>query len=363
MVMEDEMFLKKFVIASLSATILFAMDINKAEAQDNCVALAGVIGLNYSRSLSVDQQRSINMAGMCSEKFSSASEAKQGRIKASYKLFSGSTSASRAEVTQSQENHCENKFGDYWYNEITDTESRTFSNEAASVLDTCLKMGQDFLFPSLEVANGGQEVTMSIQYKPNVNSELKIAMFGPMDLQSNTCIITKNGTSTPMTEPSDVSQTLKPTESVTISCTRTSTSTLIDNVTHDCTNETIFHISTSGPVKAIKIPRVCSEKIGRSRADQIESDVKELSNRLARADVIEQPGNVVQCNTGWATGISTASCPRNTLRVGGGCQFSCNELDHTVSRPMDEQDWRCRAVSHDTQNRTFRAWATCLRLN
>jgi hypothetical protein len=151
-------------------------------------------------------------------------------------------------------------------------------------------MTADALNPTVQLANNGQDITMAVQYRPNVQADIHIRLFGPMDVRENTCMVTKQNNTVQVTRPNDVAQTLRPTESITMTCRRTAQNTQINGVAYNCTKETIFNIATSGPVKAIKIPRVCSTTIQESRADQIER----------KAD------NALQQITGLKTGTNTA---------------------------------------------------------
>jgi hypothetical protein len=141
-------------------------------------------------------------------------------------------------------------------------------------------MAADFLYPTLEIANEGKEIAMAVQYKPSVVADLQIKIFGPIDLNENTCSVTKGDRTIPLKTPNDVAQTLKPLGSIAINCTRQSKATQINGVNYNCTNETIFTVATSSPVKAIKIPRVCSEVIQESRADRIERKLDEALKQI-----------------------------------------------------------------------------------
>jgi hypothetical protein len=252
---------------------------NYAVAQSNvCVELAREIGMNYAKSFAADEQHAIAQADLCSEQYSSASQDRKLQLQASYKLFSGSASASDEEVTTAQSKYCENHFGDYWRQQLKSAEARTVSSEGAAVISSCLALTSDALLPTLEIANEGKEITMGIQYKPNFLSDIEIRLFGPIDLKENSCTVTKSGSTVKVSKLSDVSQTLHPTQSVTIVCNRPSQTTMINNVNYTCTRETIFNIATSGPVKTMKIPRVCSQTIQESRADQLEKEIRNLEN-------------------------------------------------------------------------------------
>jgi hypothetical protein len=254
-----------------------------AMAEENvCVELARTIGLNYQNYLDVDQQQAVAKADLCSDNYSSASTTKQAQLQASYKVFSGSASASDAEVQVAQSHYCEARFGAYWRNQIKTGEARTVSEEGAAVITNCIELTNKGLFPSLTIANGGQDVALSVQYKPDVVSDIKIKQFGPSDVTKASCTITKEGSTLHMAKITDAAQTLHPADSVLLTCLRELQDKNIDGVTYRCTNETIFSIATSGTTKSIKMPKICNQTIEESRADKLEKQIKQIDDQLAK---------------------------------------------------------------------------------
>lgn len=82
----------------------------------------------------------------------------------------------------------------------------------------------------------------------------------------------------------------------------------------------------------------------------------------------------IQCNTyhaapaggdPWPKSITSIECPPNSVRLSGGCIFTCFGLEHTASFPTESpaggNGWSCGAVSKDAE-RKFQAVAVCLRL-
>ncbi|CAO4176017.1 hypothetical protein [Methylorubrum populi] len=252
-----------------------------AFAEENiCVDLATTIGKNYSNYLSVDQQKVVQKADLCSENYEFASSAKRAQLEASYKVFSGSASASGDEVRNSQSRECDKKFGDFWRNQITSTEGRNVSAEGASVISQCLALTNDALNPILTMAEKGREVTFSVQYKPNVSGDIKINMFGPSDLEYNKCVVTSPAGVKDVKKLDDVAQSLAPTQGISMNCKRDARTREINGVKYKCTDESIFTIATSGPVKSIKIPRICDETIMPSRADDLQSQLDKLKKSI-----------------------------------------------------------------------------------
>ena len=190
-------------------------------------------------------------------------------------------------------------------------------------LPICLSMTADFLYPTLEFANDGREVTMAIQYRPTIQATIQIIGFGPMDLKENTCLVTKDNKVINLSQPGDVSQTLRPTQSITLSCTRPSHATEINGVAYNCTKETIFNVATSGPVKAINVPRVCSETIKESRADKIEQRVQELIGQLSAVTT------QVKTLRGGLRKSEEVKCGRKGNEV--NCYAKCNDDERVVS--------------------------------
>ncbi len=142
-------------------------------------------------------------------------------------------------------------------------------------------MTSDSLYPNIAIANGGQEIVMQMQFKPGLpSSEITIKQFGPLDLKENTCFVTKGITTINVSQPSDVVQTLKQYESISLRCTRKLDSTRINGVDYACTKEVILNIVTSGPAKLLKIPKVCSTAIAESRADSLERGIQQVEKQI-----------------------------------------------------------------------------------
>jgi hypothetical protein len=69
-----------------------------------------------------------------------------------------------------------------------------------------------------------------------------------------------------------------------------------------------------------------------------------------------------QANPGtepWPHAIVKQECPSGWVRMSGGCDFTCFDLQHTESIPS-ENGWQCGAISTD-KDRTFGAYTICLR--
>lgn len=81
-----------------------------------------------------------------------------------------------------------------------------------------------------------------------------------------------------------------------------------------------------------------------------------IAKRPMKVRIVE--GKHISCAAGWPT-ESIATCPPDTMMVGGGCDFTCIGLDHSSSIPTSTSTWACKAISDDT-TRTFRAMALCV---
>lgn len=102
----------------------------------------------------------------------------------------------------------------------------------------------------------------------------------------------------------------------------------------------------------------------------LSNKLERLEERIANPRVFEVPGKTLErrCDDAWPNPI-VAECPSNSVRIGGGCSFTCLGLDHTVSVPVTN-GWSCAEISHDPSNatggpnkgpRTFSTVAVCLR--
>lgn len=247
---------------------------------DTCVALARIVGVNHTKYLAVDQQRSVAKADMCSADYHTASSSKKAQIAAAYSVYSLNASGSDDEIQAEQHSACEGHFGDYWRNQINTKDALEVSTEGASVIKECLALVASELIPNLSIANDGKKIHFSVQWRPSAETPLKISLFGPTDLQSDTCIVTKDGKAIPLTEISDAAQILHSTESVTVDCERSAHTVKIDGVDRTCTDETIFEIATNGPTSSMIIPRVCKDEIQTSELYNIRQSIKNLNDRM-----------------------------------------------------------------------------------
>ena len=264
--------------ASVIAIILFS---NSAFSQENtCVDLAKVVGVNYSRYLDKDEQRSVSKADMCSASYNSASSSTKAQIEAGYLAFSGTASKESSQLQVAQNEICEGKFGDFWRNQIKTGEARLISSEGAAVINTCLNLNTQSLYPNLTMQADGQEFAVSVQYRPTVNSTISVSQFGPVDLTKNDCSVTNGNQFIKASKAADISQTLSPTQSIFMSCKRQLELVKIKDAEYKCSPEVLFAIATSGPVNALKIPRVCTEEIKPARLEALEKDVISKAQEL-----------------------------------------------------------------------------------
>ncbi|RVH12086.1 hypothetical protein CN217_12645 [Sinorhizobium meliloti] len=246
---------------------------------DVCVEMAHAIGMSSQKFLDVDQAAAVREADICEKEWSKASSEKKLQIEASYKLLSGSLDAGAVDMEERQKEVCKGEYGDTWRRRITNREALSLSNEAASLLTACLELSSNSLRPRFKTANVN-EVTFSVQYMPSVVAELNIKQFGPSNYDDLDCTITKDNSVVKVKKVTDTSQSLKPSDSVSLNCRRQIKKKEIEGVTYQCTDEEIFTIATSGTVQSIKIPRECTEEIGPSRADQLEAKVNQLSQSI-----------------------------------------------------------------------------------
>jgi hypothetical protein len=84
------------------------------------------------------------------------------------------------------------------------------------------------------------------------------------------------------------------------------------------------------------------------------------AGELNKFSVVPIRSPPLRCDTPWDSGGISSECPTNPVQVGGGCEFTCFQLDHTVSIPSDKNGWNCRAISKDAA-RSYSAVALCLR--
>ena len=63
----------------------------------------------------------------------------------------------------------------------------------------------------------------------------------------------------------------------------------------------------------------------------------------------------------WPHSIVSIECEPGEIRLSGGCDMACFNIEHIISIPTDDdRGWQCGVKSTD-KNRTFAAYAICLR--
>jgi hypothetical protein len=156
--------------------------------------------------------------------------------------------------------------------------------------------------------------------------DIKIKQFGPSDITKASCTITKEGSALHMTKITDAAQTLRPADSVLLTCLRELKDKNIDGVTYKCTDETIFSIATSGTTKSIKIPKICNQTIEKSRADQLKTQIDEIAasikNVAAFSHSFEALSSHAKICLNNGTGVNcNADCnnPNTEIVISGMC--------------------------------------------
>jgi hypothetical protein len=249
----------------------------EGERNDVCVLLAEKFAINASKSFQSDLKKVVAISNICKEEWSNASDQTKLGIKAWYGALTGVLDASKEQLEQAQSKYCEGHYGEWWESKVTSAEAQTVSSDGADVIRTCLMMTKASILPTLMIANAGKEFSMSIQYKPDQPRSTVLKLFGPMDLEKNSCTGTK-GDAEPvhLRTQKDIMQTLKSSESVTVTCTRQSDKITKEGVTYDCTPEVIFNVSTSGVVAPTKLPSVCVDELQKSRYDVLAARITTL---------------------------------------------------------------------------------------
>ncbi|RVN03978.1 hypothetical protein CN120_15595 [Sinorhizobium meliloti] len=304
-------------------------------ADDVCVELAKVIGINSRSTLSQDQQRNVYKADLCVSKYNESSGSKRAQVEAAYKVFSFGASGSTEEITKAQESSCDNKFGDFWRSQLSTLEEQTVSTSGVEAISNCLLLRNAALIPNMEMTNNGKEYSVGLHFKPEVNSSIDIRMFSAQDLQYNKCKVTNSsGRTIDVKSMSDVAQKLQSSGSVSIACSRESEEVINEGVKYDCTRETLFVIATSGPMTSIKIPRVCSQQFENSKANELLERISAADERIQNTALeLGKLGNrysqtALSCLAVTSGGQNTG-CPDGYMVA--GCYAGQNKASHDVT--------------------------------
>lgn len=95
---------------------------------------------------------------------------------------------------------------------------------------------------------------------------------------------------------------------------------------------------------------------------------------LRKRIYVKQPNKRLACSAyaDWATlhpgqdpwphSIVSIECEPGEVRISGGCDMACFNIEHIISIPVVDNDrgWQCGVKSND-KDRTFAAYAICLR--
>ena len=283
-------------------------------AQEPCVALARVIVINQTSSFSYDEQKSVNKADFCSEKYSQNNKARAAQIEGAYMDISGGASGSESEIRTEQEKQCQGRYGEFWRAAIRSNEARTVSSDALNVIKACLVLNGQGIKPHSTIGDDGREFNFSFEWSSTPAQALKVNYVGPVSLANYDCSadsgLSEPRSFKPIKTPGDVRTTVPSGGSFTLVCRRPTRDVVRDGETNTCYPETILTVSTNGPPAAIKIPSVCHPSMPSKRAQAIED---RLGSAETRVSALEQSGNSLS--------VSIADLGRRTNMLDAGAHF------------------------------------------
>lgn len=277
----------KMKAAFLVAVLIPSLE---ASASQDCIELARTIVYNNTRSYSELEQRQMNKADFCSERFKQNQSGRSLAIQASYKvLFSGGVEGSEQQIQAEQERQCEGQYGDFWLKKIESKDARIASADALAVVNSCLALHAKGLSQSATIKADGSEFAMSLKWSNDVPVPVRVNYMGPTSLDGYKCHVQNDAEGMKQVRtPRDTSANIPNGGSHTLTCKLPPpTKVLQDGEEVVCYQETLMTIAAAGPSQTIKFPKVCSQSMPGKRAEAIEKRIKEaeqtihsLSNQL-----------------------------------------------------------------------------------
>jgi len=339
----------KLRIRILAAGMSSAFSLLPVQAQEVCVDLAKTIVYNTSRSFSLDEQRQINKADLCTEQYKKDGSSRSLQIEASYKFFSGGLSGTDNQIREEQSKQCEAKFGDYWSKSIRSTDARTASADSLSVINECVRLNSKGLTPRMTVANDGRDFTLALEWNSSPAVNLKIDHVGPRDFKDFKCNVSSPGGFKPVKSYGDVSTTINNGGSLTLACERPPTTRKVDGEDVTCYRDALISVATSGPTATIKVPQACTPSMPGKRAEAIEKRLKDaestvqvLSDRLRQIDQDAQArlqGNSIRETVPTSRMVALrARCDPSNIACLAAVSRHCQEKGYQGGFPQEWND-------------------------
>jgi hypothetical protein len=214
------------------------------------------------------------------------------------------------------------------------------------------------LFSALHVSTDNKLFTITVNYKkPQINPQ-KLVLQDIDKRYGLTCLVIGKSMAGFAPEENGLSGNFS------ITCERPDPNT----------NNTIAINTSVGDIGPFEVPSKAYSELtlevqqGAAQVAGLTAALAEMRNK--RPQVFVQPApRATRCDTPWPESISTVECPTDSVRISGGCSFTCKGLDHTISVPT-ANGWQCGAIATYEGNktegpsggpRTFQPVVLCLR--
>lgn len=124
--------------ALLSLTTAMILWSGVVSAQDACMGLAQAFAREIERAANYRESESLRIENLCSARYDRSDRQRAAQIEASYNLFSGSAGASDRAIRETQERHCEGRYGSDRSKLFVSREIDRVSDAGAQVVRDCI---------------------------------------------------------------------------------------------------------------------------------------------------------------------------------------------------------------------------------
>lgn len=358
---------KEYLITAIS--LLLHLNVASAEI---CESILQSANYNQIQTISQTEQYSLQKANFCLAEYDKAASEQKVQIEVSYKLFSGDASGSGSEIKERQKKECDNKYGQYWFNQLGLLNQKIVSDKAMDTVAQCIIAKNQNLIvnPTFSESESNLSVTLTWKSKGELKFRgIRISSVG------TTCKLEGKDTETP-----DLfhNRTIESGTSVTFTCDRTYGSETISGESVQCLPDGLITIDTEITPVTLSLFRRCKTDYLISRAKAVELKMSEtnntvntIANQVSQLNLLTNRKPVLECKdftqtqftiNGGADSIAVAKPGDGYSLTSGSCDWSSvpNAIPPLlVSAGLNSGGWRCH-YKRNHNNYGYHAIATAI---
>lgn len=243
-------------------------------AQTLCETIIKSANYNQFQSVAQNQQYSLQKANFCLADYDKASGEQKAQIEASYNLFSGSVSGSQSQIRERQHQECDNKYGEYWFNQLGLINQKVVSDKAMETVAKCIQAYIRGL--KVEPTLSESEEALSVILTWTNANDLPFRGIIKAPSTNISCKLDGKDTDTPSLFDKRV---IKPGTSVTFTCERSPKSEIISGEKVQCLPSVLIAIDVLENPVTLNLFRRCETDYLVSRADDVDRKVAALSKK------------------------------------------------------------------------------------